>query len=161
MAPTDAEIRSQTDQIVFYLFAGKDEVRTRMCANEIEPDGPQDDFDPVLVAEKLRAIGDALNDEARFRAVFSEMQEAAAKETLEAAFSHSVEVLCGTHSATAAEVAPELQLIKASVAFGVYVAKRAPELKSKVQTALSSFLTNRVGGWVAQQGGWGKVRHLE
>lgn len=40
----------------------------------------EDDFDPVLVAEKLRAIGDALNDEARFRAVFSELQEAAAKE---------------------------------------------------------------------------------
>lgn len=37
-----------------------------------------DDFDPVLIAQKLRAVGDALNDEAHFRAALSDLQKAAA-----------------------------------------------------------------------------------
>ncbi|KAF6720788.1 Bcl-2-like protein 15 [Oryzias melastigma] len=161
MAPTDAEIRSQTDQIVYFLLAGEDEAQKRMFTGEIVPDGPGDDFDPVLIAQKLRAVGDALNDEAHFRAALSDLQKAAAVQAIEAAFIHSVEVLCETHCAKAAEVAPEIQQIKASVALGVYVAKKAPELRSKVHSALTSFLTTRVGGWVAQQGGWGRVRDLD
>lgn len=40
MAPTDAEIRSQTDQIVYFLLAGEDEAQKRMFTGEIVPDGP-------------------------------------------------------------------------------------------------------------------------
>uniref|UniRef100_A0A8C7Y117 Bcl-2-like protein 15 n=1 Tax=Oryzias sinensis TaxID=183150 RepID=A0A8C7Y117_9TELE len=115
----------------------------------------KDDFDPVLVADKLRTIGDALNNDPLS---YIHFLIKCVLQTLEAAFSHSVEALCETYSATAAEVAPEIQLIKTSVALGVYVAKTAPELKSKVQNALSSFLSNRVSGWVTQQGGW--VSHV-
>ncbi|RVE72467.1 hypothetical protein OJAV_G00040290 [Oryzias javanicus] len=161
MAPTDAQIRIQTDQIVHFLLASEDEVQKRMFVSEIEPDGPADDFDPILIAQKLRAVGDALNDEAHFRAALSDLQKAAAVQAIEAVFSRSVEALCETHCTKAAEVAPEIQQIKASVALGMYVAKQAPELRSKVQSALSSFLTNRVGGWVAQQGGWDRVRDLD
>lgn len=53
-----------------------------------------------------------------------------------------------------AEVALEVQLIKASVAFGLYVWKSSPELKNKVQSAMNAFLNRRVGPWVTQQGGW-------
>ncbi|RVE72466.1 hypothetical protein OJAV_G00040280 [Oryzias javanicus] len=163
MAPVDVLI--QTDQIVHFLFADEEEIQARIFDDGIECDGEgseehEDNFDPVLVAEKLRAIGDALNQEACFVDVLTDLKKAAAKEAVEAVFSRSVEVLCETHGAMAAEVAPEIQLIKASVALGVYVAKKAPELKSKVQSALSSFLNTRVGGWIAQQGGWDKVRDL-
>lgn len=73
---------------------------------------------------------------------------------MDAAFSHCVDAVCETQASKAAEVAPELQLIKASVAFGLYVKKSAPELKAVVQRALAGFLNRRVGSWVAQHGGW-------
>lgn len=73
---------------------------------------------------------------------------------MDAAFSHGVDALCEAHSSKSAEIAPEMQLIKASVAFGLYVKKSAPELKTAVQTALVSFLNRRVGSWVNQKGGW-------
>ncbi|KAF6720794.1 Bcl-2-like protein 15 [Oryzias melastigma] len=162
MAPVDILI--QTDQVVHFLLADEEEIQARAFEDGIESDGPgsgeEDDFDPVVVAGKLRAIGDALDEEAHLVHVLTDLKKAAAKEAVEAAFSHGVEALCETHSAKAPEVAPEIQLIKASVALGVYVAKKAPELKSKVHGALTSFLTTRVGGWVAQQGGWDKVRDL-
>lgn len=72
----------------------------------------------------------------------------------EQAFSHGVEVLCQTPVAQGAEIAPEMQIIKASVAFGLYVKKSCPELRTTVQTAMLAFLVRRVGGWIAQQGGW-------
>lgn len=75
-------------------------------------------------------------------------------QAVEAAFSRSVEHLCQSHAAQMAEVAPEMQLIRASVAFGLFVKHSCPELKSKVQEAMTSFLNSRVESWVAQKGGW-------
>lgn len=75
-------------------------------------------------------------------------------QVVDAAFIQGVEALCKNPVSQRAEVAPEMQLIKASVAFGLYVKKSSPELKNKVQSAMTAFLTRRVGPWVAQQGGW-------
>lgn len=75
-------------------------------------------------------------------------------QAVEVAFNHGVDVLCQTHAAQKAEVAPEVQLIKASVTFGLYVIKSSPELKSKVQNAMTAFLNRRVRTWVTEQGGW-------
>lgn len=72
----------------------------------------------------------------------------------EAAFSSGVEALCKAPVIQKAEVAPEVQLIRASVAFGLYIKKSCPELKSKVQNTMAAFLDRRVGSWVAENGGW-------
>lgn len=42
--------------------------------------GEEDDFDPVVVAGKLRAIGDALDENARLVHVLTDLKKAAAKE---------------------------------------------------------------------------------
>lgn len=54
-----------------------------------------------------------------------------------------------------------MQLIRASIAFGLYVKKSSPELKSKVQNAMAAFLNRRVGSWIAENGGWVSVFILE
>lgn len=40
----------------------------------------EDDFDPVVIADKLRSVADALNDDPRFRAALADVKKAAAQE---------------------------------------------------------------------------------
>lgn len=75
-------------------------------------------------------------------------------QAVEEAFSSCVEAVCQAPVIANPEVAPEVQLLKASVAFGLYVKKCYPELKDKVQSAMAMFLNRRVEPWVVQQGGW-------
>ncbi|KAM4588133.1 uncharacterized protein PAE49_002707 [Odontesthes bonariensis] len=163
MAPTEVDIEWQTNAIIHFLLddEGTLEPRHLQSADEgqYETDGG-DDFDPVLIADKLRTIADSMNDDVKFQAALSGLKQAAAKEAVEAAFSKSVEALCETHASKGTEVAPEMQLIKASVAFGLYVKKSSPELINKVQGAMATFLNRRVGAWVQQQGGWTKVQDI-
>ncbi|KAM9408227.1 uncharacterized protein KZ484_025340 [Pholidichthys leucotaenia] len=119
-----------------------------------------DDFDPVIIADKLRSIADVLNEDPKFISALTDLKKAAAQEAVEAAFDKSVEALCQCHVPQCAEVAQEMQLIKVSVAFGLYIKKSAPELKDKVMRAMTSFLNRRVGSWVAQQGGWDEVASI-
>ncbi len=44
---------------------------------------PDDDFDPVEIADKLRSVADALNDDVNFRAALTDLKKAAAKEVTE------------------------------------------------------------------------------
>lgn len=39
-----------------------------------------DSFDPVLIADKLKSVADALNDDPRFKAVLTDLKKAAAEE---------------------------------------------------------------------------------
>uniref|UniRef100_A0A8C4HGK2 Bcl-2-like protein 15 n=1 Tax=Dicentrarchus labrax TaxID=13489 RepID=A0A8C4HGK2_DICLA len=136
-------------------------------------------FDPVVIADKLRSVADSLNEDVKFKAALSELRKAAAQEvhththththtenaTLmgrgkTASFSRGVDILCQTHAAQKAEVASEVQLIKASVTFGLYVIKSSPELKSKVQNAMTAFLNRHVRTWVTEQGGWVRSLHI-
>lgn len=39
-----------------------------------------DDFDPVVIADKLRSVADALNDDPRFKAALTDLKKAAAEE---------------------------------------------------------------------------------
>ncbi len=72
----------------------------------------------------------------------------------EQAFIQGVEAICQTPVSKGAEVAAEVQLIRASVAFGLYVIKSCPELKNTVSDVMNTFLNRRVGTWVTKQGGW-------
>uniref|UniRef100_A0A1A8BLQ4 Uncharacterized protein n=1 Tax=Nothobranchius kadleci TaxID=1051664 RepID=A0A1A8BLQ4_NOTKA len=161
MARVDLDVKYikwQTSLVIKCLLDDDDKVGSREFSS-LEHDGPSDDqFDPVLVADKLRTIADAMTEDPRLQVVLKELKQAAAQEVVDQAFSKGVETLCQAHASKGAEVAPEMQLIKASVAFGLYVKKSAPELKAQVQSALTNFLTRRVGSWVAQQGGWDKVQ---
>ncbi|XP_068455083.1 bcl-2-like protein 15 [Clinocottus analis] len=167
MAPTSPfSLEWQTDQIIKCLLEDeheheRDPPRGVLYA-ELEVDSPaskSDDgpFDPVVIAGKLRAVADALNDDIMFQSALAELKQAAAKEALEAAFSHGVEAICQTQVSQKAEVASEMQLIRASVALGLYVKKSSPELKNTIHSVMTTFLSRRVGPWVHQQGGWDKV----
>lgn len=72
----------------------------------------------------------------------------------EAAFERGVELLCKSHVAQKADIAPEMQLIRASAAIGLYLKNSYPEMKENVKTALASFLNRRVGKWITEKGGW-------
>lgn len=102
-------------------------------------------------------MADSFNDDVRFKAAVKDLKQAAAQEAIEAAFSHGVEAIVQSQVCQKAEVASEMQLIRASVAFGLYVWKSSPELKNKVQSAMNAFLNRHVGPWVTQQGGWDRV----
>ncbi|CAJ1051656.1 hypothetical protein EXN66_Car005336 [Xyrichtys novacula] len=157
--PSEAIVEWQTSQIIKYLLADDDEIEERRSHDDmIEADGPGDDFDPVIIADKLRSVGDALSEDYRFKAAMTELKKAAAQEAAEAAFSCGVEALCQSQVAQKAEVSPEMQLIRASVAFGLYIKKSSPDLRNKVQSTMIAFLNRRVGTWVTQQGGWDKVK---
>ncbi|CAK6955826.1 hypothetical protein D5F01_LYC02658 [Scomber scombrus] len=162
MAPTTADqIERQTTEILKYLFDDEESHTPRQFDNCIETDGPEDDsFDPVLIADKLRTVADALNEDVKFKTVLTNLKQAAAQEAIDQAFSTGVEAVCQASVFQTAEVAPEIQLLKASVAFGLYVTKSYPELKNKVQNAMAVFLNRRVEPYVAQQGGWNKVSNI-
>lgn len=81
-------------------------------------------------------------------------------QAVEAAFSNGVDLLCQTYIAQRAEVAPEMQLIRASVSFGLYVKKSCTELKNQIRRAMTAFLNRRVGTWVTKQGGWVRKLYL-
>ncbi|XP_038154068.1 uncharacterized protein LOC119791820 isoform X2 [Cyprinodon tularosa] len=157
MAPNLHTVHDQTSEVIFFLLADETEAKSRMLdSSEVESDGPEDDFDPVLVADKLRTVADALNEE-KIKPLLKEMSKAAANEAVDAAFSKAVETICESYSCKGADVAPEMQLINATVALGLYVKKVSPDLKRKVQGAMTNFLNNRVSAWVVEQGGWDKL----
>ncbi|KAK5872743.1 hypothetical protein PBY51_013416 [Eleginops maclovinus] len=162
MAPNATIVEWQTSEIIRYLFEDDDDHTPRLLDAELEVDShtasQDDNFDPVIIADKLRSVADSLNDDLRFKAVLTDLKVAAAQEALEAAFSKGVETIFQTQVVQKAEVAAEMQLIRATVTFGLYVKKTAPELKNKVRSAMTAFLTRRVGSWVEQQGGWDQVR---
>ncbi|XP_069013400.1 bcl-2-like protein 15 [Embiotoca jacksoni] len=165
MAPTELHVEWQTHLIIKYLLEDEDEVNVRrLDPGVVEPDSVVeldsehvDSFDPVVIADKLRSVADALNDNIRFRDALTDIKKAASQETLEAAFSHGVDAVCQTYTSQRSEVAPEMQLIRATVAFALHVKKSSPELKNKIKNAMNAFLNRRVGPWVTQQGGWDKV----
>ncbi|KAM9859483.1 uncharacterized protein ACBR49_010523 [Aulostomus maculatus] len=162
MAPTQSQIEWQTSRIISHLFANEDDddVECRQLQGGLEVDGPESDddgFDAVLIAEKLKNVADSLIVDPRFKAALTDMKRAVAQEAAEAAFSKSVDVLFQNQVSQGAEVAPEIQLIEVSVAFALYIKKSSPELINRAQSAMTAFLNRRVGPWLAQQGGWGKV----
>ncbi|KAM8868501.1 bcl-2-like protein 15 [Synchiropus picturatus] len=160
MAPTTAQLESQTSQIIQCLFRDENEkLKCRQATDhDLETDGPEDpNFDPVVVADKLRAIGDTLDARADFQTALSKMMKATVEKELKEAFSGGVDAVVQAHGLSQAEVAPEMLLIKVSVAFGLYIKKCCPELKRKAQSAMTGYLNERVGAWVAEQGGWNQV----
>ncbi|TDH14185.1 hypothetical protein EPR50_G00041770 [Perca flavescens] len=166
MAPSEDIVKWQTSQIIKYLLEDEEEYHSRCLLDAgLEVDSitasNDDNFDPVQIADKLRSVADALNDDPRFQTALTDLKKAAANEAFEAAFSHSMETLCQTQVSQRAEVASEMQLIRASVAFGLYVIKSSPDLKFKVQSAMTAFLGRpSVVSWVTRQGGWDKVKDV-
>ncbi|XP_076740030.1 uncharacterized protein LOC143418610 [Maylandia zebra] len=156
MAPDEKIVEWQTNEIIESLFNDENSARPRMIDGDLETDS-SDDFDPVIIADKLRAVADTLNKDPNFKKALDELKKTAATEATEAAFERGVELLCKSHVAQKADIAPEMQLIRASAAIGLYLKNSYPEMKENVKTALASFLNRRVGKWITEKGGWGKV----
>ncbi|KAJ7998897.1 hypothetical protein DPEC_G00209740 [Dallia pectoralis] len=152
MAPQN--IDNQTLDILSCLFDEEAEVgfRTR---GTIQTDGgvdDDDDFDPVVIADKLREVADHLDKEF-LKPHIKIIQQAAADKMVEE-FGRSVDSLCSSHVAQKLEVAPEFQLLKASMALGLYVRKTCPDLKDSIQITMAAFIKSRLAGWISRQGGW-------
>lgn len=145
MAPN---LYQQTNSIVFCLLDDE--------ANCFETDGPGDDdgFDPVKIAAKLREIGDDY-DETRIQPLIRDLKLASGRQQVEAAFGSGVEALCQSWAVSGrSEVASEKELLRASVALGLYVKRNCPDLLGGVQGAMATFVNTRLGNWITSQGGW-------
>ncbi|XP_077582686.1 uncharacterized protein LOC144203202 [Stigmatopora nigra] len=164
MATQLPQIEHQTFQIIQLLFAedDADDVCCRQFSDQLETDGPlseEDCFDPVPIAETLKRLADSMNQDAQFQAALSELKITLGQEAVDGAFGRGVDALLKNQiSPRVSDVAPEVGLIKVSIAFGLYLKESLPELKTKVQCAVTTFLQSRVTQWVNQQGGWEKVR---
>ncbi|CAL1608417.1 unnamed protein product [Knipowitschia caucasica] len=155
MAPDLAHVQKQTFQVLEHLLNDDSEVGFR--SGDIETDGPDDEFDAASIAEKLRKVADALNEDANFQAKLRELKVAVAQEALEKTLHSGVDTLVQSHVGQKAEVAPELQLIKATMALGLYLKQTCPGLRQQLQTTIGTFLNQRVGPWIQEQGGWERV----
>ncbi|KAI1893126.1 hypothetical protein AGOR_G00140700 [Albula goreensis] len=148
------DIQDQTYRIVLCLFDDQ-YAENRGFANDLQTDGDDDDsFDPVIIADKLREIGDEIQETVIWK--FKNDLQNAARGQVEKVFSSAVDTLCKSW-VTEGEVAPEKHLLKASVMLGLYVKKNCPDMVTAVQSAMTTFLNTRVAPWVAQQGGWDNV----
>ncbi|KAK6318778.1 hypothetical protein J4Q44_G00099890 [Coregonus suidteri] len=152
MAPRDIE--QQTLEIISCFFEEEHALGFRDLGGCIESDGPGDDdmFDPVVIADKLRELGDDF-EEKYIQPHISRLQRAVANKAVEE-FARSVDSLCAAQSA---EVAPEMQLLRASMALGLYVKKTCPDLRATIQSCMAAFINTRLAGWITQQGGWDQV----
>ncbi|XP_055774015.1 bcl-2-like protein 2 isoform X2 [Salvelinus fontinalis] len=153
MSPRDIE--QQTFDIISCFF---EEEQNRICNRKvygsIESDGPGDGdgFDPVVIADKLRELGDDF-DVKFIQPHIRKLRQAVADKAVEE-FARSVDSLC---AAQGAEVAPEMQLLRASMALGLYVKKTCPDLRATIQSCMTAFINTRLAGWINQQGGWDQV----
>ncbi|KAM4613800.1 uncharacterized protein ACJ7VT_011825 [Polymixia lowei] len=151
------KLKRQTSKIIECVFDDDNDDRTSdfRGAGSLASDATVEDdtFDPVLIADKLKEMVDKLNKDKEFQAAVSELR-AAAEQDMISAFSKGVETLCNIEVSQQPAMAPEMQLIQASIALGLYVKNKAPELKNRVQRAMITFLNTRVVDWVNQQGGW-------
>ncbi|XP_077459539.1 uncharacterized protein LOC144075946 [Stigmatopora argus] len=164
MAPLKlSTIERQTFQIIQQLFAEDDVdgIACRQFSDQLETDGPlseEDHFDPVPIAATLRGMADSMNQDPQFQASLSELKIAFGQEVVDGAFGRGVDALLQTQiSQRVPDAALEEGLIKVSIAFGLYLKESWPELKTKIQCAMTTFLQSRVTTWVIQQGGWEKV----
>ncbi|XP_072558418.1 bcl-2-like protein 15 [Paramormyrops kingsleyae] len=117
--------------------------------------GSEDAFDPKLIAEKLRSLGDDY-DETVLQPLMNELQKAAV-DKMQTAFKSSVEHLCESWVTQSGGVAVEPQLLKAAITLGLYVKKKSPDLSAVVQGAMATFINTNLANWVFQQGGWAQV----
>ncbi|XP_023993005.1 bcl-2-like protein 15 isoform X1 [Salvelinus sp. IW2-2015] len=165
MSPRDIE--QQTFNIISCFFEEEHNQtwnRTVKVCERIESDGPGDEpkfvsktgendgFDPVVIADKLRELGDDF-DVKFIQPHIRKLQQAVADKAVEE-FARSVDSLC---AAQGAEVAPEMQLLRASMALGLYVKKTCPDLRATIQSCMTAFINTRLAGWINQQGGWDQV----
>ncbi|XP_061910651.1 uncharacterized protein LOC133654342 isoform X2 [Entelurus aequoreus] len=155
MATTQADVELQTFQIMEHMFADVCDYQVDCGGSNLQVDGL--DFDPVSIGDQLKRIGDSLNEDATFCAALAGMERSLAQEAMEVAFSRGVDTLLQTQVQNEA-VAPEMQMIKVCVAFGLFVKKSFPEQKNQVQRAVTAFFNSRLNPWISERGGWENVR---
>ncbi|XP_072571729.1 bcl-2-like protein 15 [Paramormyrops kingsleyae] len=145
------DIKVQTGWIVKCLFDEEGEVQDR---NLIESDSPGDDpFDPVIIAEKLRELGDKY-EESVIQPLLKKLQETPENQVA-TVFNEGVDCLCQTLSYQG--LAPEVLLLRAAVMLGMGVKRKLPSLVGTVESAMVNLLNRRLVTWIQQQGGWDRV----
>ncbi|KAI4884821.1 hypothetical protein NFI96_021001 [Prochilodus magdalenae] len=111
-----------------------------------------DDFDPLTIAKKLRELGDHY-DENVIQPLMKDVR-AAAQDQVKTTFCNSVENLSKMWVTESAEVAPEKQLLKATITLAVYMRNNCPDMTDVIKEAASTIINTRLSSWILQQGGW-------
>ncbi|KAJ8258064.1 hypothetical protein GJAV_G00192770 [Gymnothorax javanicus] len=156
MAPRD--IQQQTYEIINCLFDPTQSSSEFKTLNDIESDFPEDNddsFDPVVIADHLREIGDQLDEKVLNQ--YKSILENAAQKQVEAAFKTAVDALSKTWMPESGDVATERYLLKATVALGLYVNRNCPRIVSTIQGVMANYINTYLAPWINQQGGWGRV----
>uniref|UniRef100_W5MXP7 BCL2 like 15 n=1 Tax=Lepisosteus oculatus TaxID=7918 RepID=W5MXP7_LEPOC len=161
MAPKD--FKQQTSSVIQCLFEEPVlKAKSLVFEDTVVADGvgdEEDSFDPVIIADKLRQLGDDYNEKVikPHMDKFLNQARSAAAEQAALAFSDAVESLCKSWPSEGAEVRQEKYLLKASVTVGLYAYKKCPNLSETIQNVLTQFVETRLGSWIVQQGGWVSV----
>ncbi|CAF96796.1 unnamed protein product [Tetraodon nigroviridis] len=159
MAPNQKAVELQTEEIFSHLLEDKPIVyQGPFSAVETDsPAGSDDEFNAVLIAAKLKAIADSLNDNVVFKEALEEFKIEAAKGAIEAAFSHTVKNACRAQASQCPGLSPELQLLKTTATFACLVANSCPSLRGTIFGPTIAFINRNLGDWITQQGGWGRI----
>ncbi|XP_066559765.1 bcl-2-like protein 15 [Amia ocellicauda] len=160
MAPRDLE--QQTLLIVHFLFEEPTESNRCLMRDEgmvADSTDDSDTFDPVLIAEKLRTLGDDYNEKVIKPHMDKFVKEArtAAVDKVTEAFCSTVDSMGQVWAAESGSIRQEKYLLKATVMLGLYASKNCPNLSRPIQAAVTQFLNTRLGSWISGQGGWEEV----
>uniref|UniRef100_A0A7M4F9Q3 BCL2 like 15 n=1 Tax=Crocodylus porosus TaxID=8502 RepID=A0A7M4F9Q3_CROPO len=126
------------------LLGGKEEVAWR----SLETDSTIR-FDAVVIASRLRMLGDMCNQdlEGPAQQVITDMTSGKVE-----AFQAAVESLSRSWSSQNPELGYERALLSVSVKLGMYVAQKIPAVKEQLVELING--NRRVRGYIQNQGGW-------
>ncbi|XP_014461157.1 bcl-2-like protein 15 [Alligator mississippiensis] len=110
--------------------------------------GASDTFDPVVIASRLRTLGDLYNQdvEGPAREVIAKMASGKVE-----AFGAAVESLSRSWSSQNPELGYETALLSVSVKLGMYIAQKIPSVREQLVELINR---NQVRDYIQHQGGW-------
>ncbi|XP_019402349.1 PREDICTED: bcl-2-like protein 15 [Crocodylus porosus] len=136
------------------LLGGKEEVAWRSLETDstIRAEsalGGSSEFDAVVIASRLRMLGDMCNQdlEGPAQQVITDMTSGKVE-----AFQAAVESLSRSWSSQNPELGYERALLSVSVKLGMYVAQKIPAVKEQLVELING--NRRVRGYIQNQGGW-------
>ncbi|XP_069489468.1 bcl-2-like protein 15 [Ambystoma mexicanum] len=158
---TFAEQTEEVVQALFAEFSGHHAAEQTVFNRDLVVDSAtgeeqEDDFDPYIVASRLRSIGDQLD--AELAGCAQQLITETAKERLQEGFSEAVRSLSTTWVSASPEMGAEKCLMKAAVNLALYLSRKAPTLAAAMHSTLTNFLTSpELSTFVQHQGGWMEV----
>ncbi|XP_029429984.1 bcl-2-like protein 15 [Rhinatrema bivittatum] len=112
----------------------------------------EDTFDPQLIATQLRDMGDRINKEIKEH--MKQLTQDWGNEKVVLDFPEACTTISNTWTARHPEAASEMSLLSVTVALVKYVVNRAPQLREKVASAMTTFINSKLTSHIQSLGGW-------